>query len=103
MKVEKTIRNGVLTVTVEGEINTVTTPLLMKEVEDLSGISRLVFDIDKVRYVSSAGLRMFLSCRRAMDSSDGDMIIINCSEFVAETFASVGYNRIIKVETKEAL
>ena len=86
MKVDKIIQNGVMTITVEGEINTMTTPQLIKEVEELSGISCLIFDMEKVRYVSSAGLRMFLNCQRTMESSDGDMLIKNCDEFVVDTY-----------------
>ena len=94
---------GTQTVSVEGEINTITAPQLTKEVGDLSGIRYLVFDLDKVRYVSSAGLRLFLNCQRIMESSNGDMLIKNCDELVEETFTSVGYHHIIKVMAKETI
>lgn len=103
MKTEINVNNGVMTVAVTGEINTVTTPQLMKDVGDLDGVTELIFDLDNVRYVSSAGLRMFLNCQRTMDGVNGSMVIKNCDEFVAETFTSVGYHRIMKVETKEKL
>ena len=102
MKVNKVIDNGVMTVTVDGEINTVTTPQLAKEVEELGGIRYLVFDLNNVRYVSSAGLRLFLNCQRIMESSNGDMLIKNCDVLVEETFTSVGYNHIMNVKAKEA-
>ena len=103
MKVDVKKQNGIMNVAVTGEINTVTTPQLMKEVDNLGGITKLVFDLDNVRYVSSAGLRLFLNCQRTMTEAGGEMMIVNCDEFVIETFVSVGYHRIINVKAKEML
>ena len=89
-----------MTVTVEGEINTLTTPELAKYVADLTGVTKLIFDVDQVPYVSSAGLRLFLACQRTMTARKGDMLIRNCNEFMAEIFESVGYDRIMKLERK---
>ena len=88
-----------MTVAVSGEINTITTPHLSQMI-NLQGVSKLVFDMTQVRYVSSAGLRLFLSYQRAMTASGGSMLIMNCNEFVMETFTSVGYERIMKLEGK---
>ena len=90
-----------MTVTVDGEINTITTPELAKNVEDLSGIKKLIFDLDMVPYVSSAGLRLFLACQRTMTETGGDMLIRNVNSLMAEIFESVGYDRIMKLEIKE--
>lgn len=98
MKAQTQRENGELIVTVSGEINTVTTPQLALPVEDLTGIKRLVFDLSQVRYVSSAGLRLFLNCQRLMAAAHGEMLIKGCNEFVMETFESVGYDRIMKLE-----
>ena len=99
MKADISIENGCMNVTVSGEINTVTTPQLAQELGDLQGVTRLVFDMTQVQYVSSAGLRLFLNCQRLMNTSGGEMLIRGCDEFVLETFESVGYNRIMKLET----
>lgn len=99
MKAETRMENGCMNVTVSGEINTITTPQLAQELGELKGVSRLVFNLTQVRYVSSAGLRLFLSCQRMMNASGGEMAIRGCNEFVLETFESVGYNRIMKLET----
>lgn len=87
-----------MTVAVEGEINTLTAPELEKSIGDLRGVSKLIFDLERVRYVSSAGLRLLLNCQRTMTACGGDMRIQNCNPYVAETFMSVGYDRIMKLE-----
>lgn len=101
MKAETNVIDGVMTVTVEGEINTLTAPSLGETVADLSGIRKLIFDLDLVPYVSSAGLRLFLACQRTMNAAKGDMLIKNCNPFMYEIFESVGYDRIMKVERKD--
>ena len=101
MKADTNVIDGVMTVTVEGEINTLTAPSLGETVADLSGIRKLIFDLDLVPYVSSAGLRLFLACQRTMNASKGDMLIKNCNPFMYEIFESVGYDRIMKVERKD--
>ena len=100
MKASTNLRNGVMTVTVDGEINTITTPELAASVADLSGVSSLIFDIDLVPYVSSAGLRLFLACQRSMNACGGEMLIRNCNPFMMEIFEGVGYDRIMKIEKK---
>ena len=92
--------NNCMTVAVEGEINTITTPQLTDMIGPLDGVQKLIFDMTKVRYVSSAGLRLVLSSQRTMKASGGEMLVRNCSQFVMETFVSVGYDRIIKLETE---
>ena len=101
MKATTVLCSGTMTVTVDGEINTLTAPELAKTVADLSGVRFLIFDLDKVPYVSSAGLRLFLSCQRSMTAAGGDMRIIRINEFMAEIFESVGYDRIMRLERKQ--
>ena len=101
MNVSKNWDNGVLTVSVDGEINTLTTPTLASAVEDLNGVRTLIFDLDLVPYVSSAGLRLFLSCQRTMQASGGEMQIIHINELMAEIFESVGYDRIMNLAVKK--
>ena len=98
MQVRTSVTEHIMTVIVEGEINTITAPQLAQTVEDLRDVTMLIFDLQATRYVSSAGLRLFLSCQRTMTEAGGDMLIRNYNEFVMETLVSVGYDRIMKIE-----
>lgn len=100
MRADISIENDCMTVAVEGEINTITTPELSEKLQDLHGAKQLIFDLKRVRYVSSAGLRLFLGCLRTMKAAGGSMRIINLGEFVMETFTSVGYDRIMDLSTE---
>ena len=53
--------NGVITVAVEGRIDSTTAPELEAEVKNTTGkCDKLVFDFAKLDYISSAGLRILL-------------------------------------------
>ena len=101
MTVNTMVSDGTKTVTVFGEINTLTTPELAKYMADLQGISRLIIDMENVSYISSAGLRLFLSSLRTVSAAGGEFLVRNCSEFVMEIFESVGYHRILHLERKQ--
>lgn len=98
MNVTTSVNENTMTVVVDGEINTITTPSLAEKVANLDGIQMLIFDVSRVPYISSAGLRLFLACQRTMMASGGDMVIRHCNDLMWEIFESVGYDRIMKIE-----
>lgn len=96
MKIDKKIEGCSLTISVEGKIDTQTAPQLQEELE-LSGVSDLVFDLSKVEYVSSAGLRIFLNAQKAMLKTGGKMMVRGANESVRKIFTITGFARIINL------
>lgn len=89
-----------LTIALEGRLDTVTAPELEKVVnENLDGIIDLVFDFDKLDYVSSAGLRVLLSCQKTMQKQ-GKMKLVNVCNEVNEVFELTAFNKILTIEKK---
>ena len=67
MNIEKNLSGTVLTIVLEGRLDTVTAPVLEKELkESYDSIKALVLDFKKLEYISSAGLRVVLGARKAM-------------------------------------
>ena len=65
MKISKTRNESALTVALEGRLDTTTAPQLESELKSaLSGTTELVFDLVKLDYISSAGLRCSSAPRR---------------------------------------
>lgn len=93
MDIAKNLEAGKLTVTVTGRIDTVTTPQLEREL-DLNGVTELLFDISGVEYVSSAGLRLFLTAQKTM-AKQGSMAIRGASPVVREVFDITGFSDIL--------
>jgi anti-sigma B factor antagonist len=93
-------RNGSkLTISIVGDLNTMTAPELEAILGDnLADVEELVFDLKDMPYTSSAGLRAFLGAQQDMDEKDASMIIRNANEFVLEIFEETGFNNILDIE-----
>ena len=97
MKIDKIINENELTMKLEGRLDTITAPELEKEIGDLIGVSNLIFDFDKLEYISSAGLRILLSCQKKMNTQ-GTMTIKNVNQLIKEIFDMTGFSEIITIE-----
>ena len=98
MTIVKELNNKQLTIKLEGELNTTTAPLLEEVIKnDLNGINSLIFDFEKLEYLSSAGLRMILVAQKIMDQQ-GKMVIRHANKSILEIFDITGFSSIINIE-----
>ena len=98
MEIIKNANGEELTVTLVGRLDTTTAPDLENELKDaLANVKKLVFDIEKLEYISSAGLRVLLSNQKIMNKQ-GEMIIRNASDDVKEIFDVTGFCDILTIE-----
>ena len=85
MNIQKALSGAALTVALEGRLDTTTAPKLEEELRSsVDGITRLVFDVEKLEYISSAGLRVLLAMQKLMNQQ-GEMVLQNVNEAVTET------------------
>ena len=97
LNINKTVKDGAITFALEGRLDTVTAPELEKEIKDaLPGLSDLTLDLEKLEYVSSAGLRVFLSAQKAMNVQ-GEMKVCHVNEAVMEIFEVTGFSDILTI------
>ena len=93
----KRIENGKsLTIAVEGRLDTTTAPELQKEVSILGDYDELVFDLEKLSYISSAGLRVLMIAHKGM-SGKGGVKIANPNDDIKEIFSITGFDSIFNV------
>lgn len=96
--VDKDLQDDTLTVSLEGRLDTTTSPDFENELkESLEGVKTLVFDFEKLEYISSAGLRVMLSAQKIMNKQ-GEMTIKNASDDVLEVFEITGFIDILNIE-----
>ena len=75
-----------LTVALDGRLDTLTAPDLEEQLEPaLEGVEKLVFDFEKLAYISSAGLRVLLDAMQAMEEQ-GEMVVRNVGPEVMDVF-----------------
>ena len=98
LNITKNANGNVLKVILEGRLDTTTAPQLEAELgNSLSGVTDLKFDIEKLAYISSAGLRVLLSAQKTMNKQ-GSMVISNASAEVKEIFDVTGFSDILTIE-----
>ncbi|MBR4256889.1 MAG: STAS domain-containing protein [Clostridia bacterium] len=98
MNITKTQDGSKLTIALEGRLDTTTAPQLETELRSsVANVTELVFDIDKLDYVSSAGLRVLLSAQKVMNRQ-GEMKIKNVKPEIMEIFDVTGFVDILNIE-----
>ena len=98
LDIKKTLEAGSLNVVLDGRLDTTTAPELEQQIkEDIEGVKELTFDMEKLDYISSAGLRVLHSAQKIM-SKQGSMIVKNVSEEVKEIFEVTGFSDILTIE-----
>ncbi len=98
MNINKTQNGTSLTVALEGRLDTGTAPSLEAEFKaSLDGITELVLDLEKLDYMSSAGLRVLLSAQKQMNKQ-GKMTVKNVNETIQEIFEITGFVDILTIE-----
>lgn len=98
MNIVKDINGNEMTVALEGRLDTNTAPELEASLkEDLDGITDLVLNLEKLDYISSAGLRVLLSAQKVMNKQ-GSMTVKGANSVVMEVFEVTGFIDILNIE-----
>ena len=79
---------GAVTVKLTGSLDTATAPELERQLAPvLAGpVKHLVFDLAPLKFISSAGLRVFSSARKQLKERGGQTLFVNMQSQIAEVF-----------------
>ena len=98
MIINKAINGTALTLFLEGRLDTVTSPELEAVLKgSLDGVTELIFDFEKLEYISSAGLRVLLAAQKRMNSQ-GTMKVVHVGQIIMEIFEVTGFSDILTIE-----
>ena len=97
MTINKKLNGTTLTIALEGRLDTTTAPELEKELVGLDNVTELIMDMEKLDYISSAGLRVLLSAHKTM-LKKGSMKVQHVNELVMEVFEVTGFADILTIE-----
>lgn len=97
MNIKEKKENEKLVVSLDGKIDTNTSPVLLEYLQEaLKGVKELEFDFEKVDYISSAGLRVLLYAQKTMNAQ-GTMVISHVNEDIMETFELTCFTDILTI------
>ena len=98
LNINKLLTGNELSIALEGRLDTMTAPDLESLLSaNLGGVESLSFDLSKLEYISSAGLRVLLSAQKTMNKQ-GSMVVRNATEEVKEIFEVTGFSDILTIE-----
>ena len=97
MKIDKELKDDVLIVTLEGRLDLNSAPELERDIKLTEEIKKLILDLEKIEYISSAGLRVIITLEDIM-KKQGMMIIKNINDDVKEVFDITGLSEELNIE-----
>jgi anti-sigma B factor antagonist len=83
-----------------GRLDTVTHTELASELREIFAADKanLVFDLSSLKYISSAGLRVFLTAQKKVNAQGTTMKITGMIPAVKEIFELTGFSTIMTIE-----
>ncbi|MCA9298636.1 MAG: anti-sigma factor antagonist [Phycisphaerales bacterium] len=79
-------------VAIAGDLDTSTSRTVMDRTIPLAESSgRLILDLSRVGYMSSAGLRVVLSLYRRVSSQGGDLVLVGVADEIRDTMEITGF------------
>ena len=98
MTINENKNGSALTIALEGRLDTMTSPQLEEKLNaSLEGVTDLVLDLEKLEYMSSAGLRVLLAAQKQMNKQ-GSMKITHVNQIISEIFEVTGFSEILTIE-----
>ena len=96
---EEPLGNGIIMVQVSGFLDAHT----FEELEDAiqkkftDGAFKLVVDLTKVEYISSAGAGVFIWAHSESQENGGDVIVLNPTKNVTQVFELLGLTQVFRI------
>ena len=98
IKVEK--QNAVVTVYLKGRLDTLAAQEVSKELESLTddASGTIIMDCAEMSYISSSGLRIFLTLRKAAAQKGGKVIVRGISNDIRSVFMMTGFLNLFEIQ-----
>jgi anti-anti-sigma factor len=99
MEIKDTLDDGIVIIQPAGRLDSTSSPeferFLLAKITDRS---RLIVDLSKLDYISSAGLRVILVGAKRSDSAKGKILLCGMKDIIHQIFEVSGFLKILKVE-----
>ena len=93
LKIEKKLDDRCLTVALVGVLDSVTSPEMDREVQNLENVEEVVLDLKELAYTSSAGLRVIMGLKRRL--SGRPLKLENIGTEVREVLDMTGSSKLL--------
>ena len=92
-------QNGAMRAAVLGRLDTPSAVKAQQEIEPLleNADKEIVLDCEQLQYISSSGLRLFLTIRKAAAAKGGKVIIENINDDIKKVFMMTGFFNLFEI------
>lgn len=96
--------NEVKVVAMEGELDLDASQEAEKQLTQIreEGVKKMLIDLEKLEFISSAGLRVLLATAQEIKAAGGDLRVCNLNETVKEVFDISGFSTLLMCYDNEA-
>ncbi len=103
MNIEVNEKQGVTVFRLVGNLDTNTAPDLEEQLGRIAGTEarRILVDLADVNFVSSLGLRVFLTAARELAPGGGSLSLCGPNEAVRDTLDACGFSKLLQVFDSE--
>jgi anti-anti-sigma factor len=93
-------RNEQVVISLSGRLDTTNSDIFDKKIADLilTPPANMVVDCSELTYISSSGLRVFLSLQKSANASKTKCTFCNVNSDIKEIFDMTGFSRILSIE-----
>ena len=103
MNLQTSEENGIGTARLEGSLDGKTAPEVRERLRPfLAANSKLILDLTKVDYLSSAGLRLLLLLYRDLTGRKGKLVLLGVSEDIRTVMSHTGFLNFFTLASSEA-
>jgi len=103
MNVATSEENGIGTARLEGSLDGKTAPEVREHLRPfLAANSKLILDLTKVDYLSSAGLRLLLLLYRELAGRNGKLVLVGVSEDIRTVMSHTGFLNFFTLANSES-
>ena len=94
---------GMTLLTFAGRVDSMTSSDVQRQIDGLilDGRRLLVANLEQTSFISSAGLRVFLTAQKQLKKVGGEMILYKIAEPVMPVFITSGFDKIFKIFSTE--
>lgn len=104
MEITQAQKNGINIVKLQGRLDTTNYRDAEAEFKNLidGGAKNIVVNIEKLDYISSAGLRSLLAALKSISAKGGKLVVSNPQPSIQEVFKVSGFSKFLKVYKTES-
>ena len=97
MNIKTTKENNVTTITIDGRLDTMTSPELTEEINKVAPESnKIILDVSQLEYISSAGIRALVTAHKLIAGKDG-FTVKSPNENVIEIIKLTGLTAVLDI------